>query len=72
VGTRELESPGDSFGHGHFPRGREFGNSFDLAEPFDALRVVLQRNPRELRERFNLNKRAVEIENEMPGRLPHR
>jgi hypothetical protein len=72
VGTRELETPGNSFGHGHFSRGRELGDPFDLAEPLYALRVVLQGDARELWERFNLNKRAVEIEDEMPDRPPHR
>jgi len=72
MGARKLDTKGDSFRHGHLPASCELGDAFHFAKSLGSFGVMPEGDARELGKRFNLYERAVEIEDEMSGRLPHR
>jgi hypothetical protein len=67
MSAREFDPEGDAFGHRHLAGGGELSDALYLLESFGSFRVMPQGNARELGKRFDLDQRAIEIEDKMTG-----
>ena len=72
MGVRELKSQRETFSHCHLACCSKLRDSIDLTESLCSLRMVLQGDPCELGKGFRLHECAVEVEDEVSGRLPHK